>query len=554
MSSSDSTDPDEQHQDTHQASSVSITGQEGNLIHLSTSQDQTIMESTPDDAESSSADNSSSSKGKPSFVRARTSCQRSNLESLILRTSKQYTNVLGLWPLSRGSPQRPHPANNEQHDKTRSKFEEENMVLQNMCEKLRKDHSAAIIEIKRLGSKIELAEEQHKATKMVSRKKVEQLENGIKSTKELNEKILRRWKTAKGEKLHLESELETANANLHGVENAANKEIAFLTAKIEATEQELFAEKSNAHKDITQLQGQIKLLTEKNDKFRQMLIPVSEDQILDADVVQKFRYLRSSMLALVRRTWSLKMRDDFDLSSLSKDQHIIFKPVGTTDYDRLRYAVFYFIHQRIIGTHNYFLENGFEKCESGLRQVEKELVEKSPTGKRKFGTRNYQVSPCMTTYMPAENRKLVMEWRNASFKATKSFRGNGRRLSIDTQQLIWNFFGPLQKLSPAAEGVGRQKLEALCDAAVDLSLNIRQLKDNFWVDDMSRATGKPIAEWEQFAEEMASVPAGNGKQPGTIAYAITGALMKSPRENLEKLLVLEKAEVVVYRRETSQDT
>lgn len=160
----------------------------------------------------------------------------------------------------------------------------------------------------------------------------------------------------------------------------------------------------------------------------------------------------------------------------------------------------------------------------------------------------------MTTYMAAENRKLVMEWRNASFKATESFRGNGRRLSLDTQQLIWNFFGPLQKLNPEAEGVGRQKLEALCDAAADLSLNIRQLKDNFWVDDMSRAMGKPIAEWEQFAEEMASVPAGNGKQPGTIAYAITGALMKSPRENLEKLLVLEKAEVVVYRRETSQDT
>lgn len=345
-----------------------------------------MMESTPDDAESPSADNSSSSKGKPSFVRSRTSCQKSNVESLIPRTSIQYTNVLGLWPLSRGSPQKPPSANTEQHVKTRSKLEEENMVLQNTCETLRKDHSAAIIEIKRLGSKIEMAEEHHQATKNVARKKFENLENDIKSAKELKERILRRWKAAKNENIHLESELETANAKLHGAENAANKDIAFLTAKIDATEQELFAEKRNAHEDITQLQGQIKLLTEKNDKFRQMLIPVSEKQILDADVVQKFRYLRSSMLALVRRTWSLKMRDDFDLRSLSRDQHIIFRPDGTTDYDRLRYAVFHFIHQRIIGTHNYFLDNGFEKCESGLRQVEKELVEKSPTGKHKFRT------------------------------------------------------------------------------------------------------------------------------------------------------------------------
>lgn len=148
--------------------------------------------------------------------------------------------------------------------------------------------------------------------------------------------------------------------------------------------------------------------------------------------------------------------------------------------------------------------------------------------------------------MPAENRKLVMEWRSASLKATECFRGSGRVLSRETQNQIWDFFGPIQTKTPVAEQTGRKKLEEICDAAVDLSRIIRQLKDSFWVDDMRRAVGKPISEWDQYVEEMASVAAGRENQPGTIAYVIVGALVKNPRENLEKVLVLEKAEVGVY--------
>lgn len=156
------------------------------------------------------------------------------------------------------------------------------------------------------------------------------------------------------------------------------------------------------------------------------------------------------------------------------------------------------------------------------------------------------MSPCIPTYVPAENRTLVLEWRNAGFKATETFRGDGRRLSHDTQSEIWDFLGPLEMMDPAGEAIGRKRLEAICDAAIDLSLTIRQLKDNFWVDNMASAVGQPISEWDQFTEKMASVPADDDEQSGTIAYVIAGALIKNPKENPEKVLVLEKAEVAVY--------
>lgn len=73
------------------------------------------------------------------------------------------------------------------------------------------------------------------------------------------------------------------------------------------------------------------------------------------------------------------------------------------------------------------------------------------------------------------------------------------------------------------------------------------MKDYVFVDDLDRALGKPVSEWDHFVEEIATAEMSKEKQPGTIAYVIVGALIKNPSESLEKELVLEKAEVAVYR-------
>lgn len=146
----------------------------------------------------------------------------------------------------------------------------------------------------------------------------------------------------------------------------------------------------------------------------------------------------------------------------------------------------------------------------------------------------------------AEDRRRVMEWRISTFKATERFRDNDHRLSLGTRNKIWGFLSPVQTKDVAAEKMGKKKLKAICDNAVELGLMIRQLKDEFKVDFLEDAVNEHISHWDELAEEMASVPAPTGVEPGTIAYVIAGALVKSPKEDLERDLVLEKAEVAVY--------
>ncbi|KAK2596523.1 hypothetical protein N8I77_013410 [Diaporthe amygdali] len=132
-------------------------------------------------------------------------------------------------------------------------------------------------------------------------------------------------------------------------------------------------------------------------------------------------------------------------------------------------------------------------------------------------------------------------------KVTEAFRDNGHNLSCEMQDLIWEFLRPLQTKGAAAERNGRKRMEAVCDKAVQLSLMMRQSKDNFRVENMRGAVEEPLSKWEELAEDILSVAADDSHQPGSIAYVITGALLKSPKEDLERNLVLEKAEVAVYK-------
>ncbi|KAH8777340.1 hypothetical protein F5883DRAFT_613741 [Diaporthe sp. PMI_573] len=329
----------------------------------------------------------------------------------------------------------------------------------------------------------------------LTRKEVEGLESMLESTQRDNEELVRQKYDAVQASLQLKVYLQS-------MEN----------------------EKQGHDEKIARLEHEIRTLTRTSDQLRQMLVPVSEKQVLDADVVSKFTSLRMSILGLVRQTWKTTPTEGLDFMQLSGSQQRFFGSDLPLTYERLRHIVSHGICQFILCRQAYFLGGGFAGLEEGVRRVEREL---------------YRIST-------GENRRQITEWRNATFKATESFRDNGQQLSSNTQKAIWAFLSPLHLKSAVAEQNGKKMLKVICDNATELSLMIRQLQDEFSVDEMDGAVGKPISKWSELAEDIASVPAPTGAHSGTIAYVVTGALIKNPKEHFEQFIVLEKAEVAVY--------
>lgn len=140
--------------------------------------------------------------------------------------------------------------------------------------------------------------------------------------------------------------------------------------------QELEREKDDHRKDNTQLEARVNDLTRTNDRLRHMIVPMSEKQVLDSDVVSRFTSLRISILALVRQTWTTALKSDVDFSKLSEYQQEL---LGSISYERLRHLVFHGTYTCILDPECYFLGYGFEQLEQRIQKVEQELNE-NPSG------------------------------------------------------------------------------------------------------------------------------------------------------------------------------
>lgn len=92
-----------------------------------------------------------------------------------------------------------------------------------------------------------------------------------------------------------------------------------------------------------------------------------------------------------------------------------------------------------------------------------------------------------------------------------------------------------------------RKLQTICDEAVELSMMIRQAKDYIVVANCEHAVGEPLSDYDGVMDEVTFAKADDSHKRGTIAYVICGALVKQSKEDPGQVIVLEKAEVAVYR-------
>jgi chromosome segregation ATPase len=240
--------------------------------------------------------------------------------------------------------------------------------------RMNEEYKNAKSENQKIQFKLTSVERAHDATKKAAQQEIESHEKEAHLAEASREGIKRDLESAKNEIARLQAEIERLYSQVHEANQALTDQ-----------------QRSDMEK-ITQLRAQNKLLSEKNDKLRDMVIPVSEEQVLDAEVMAKFTAIRTSIFALVRRTWKMELRDGVLQEDLSKEQLLIFGPGGEDIYDRTRGIVFHFVHQHILGSQNYVLQDGLEEFEWALQVAERELFDKSPIGKYTASAQNRRVS------------------------------------------------------------------------------------------------------------------------------------------------------------------
>lgn len=298
-------------------------------------------------------------------------------------------------------------------------------------------------------------------------------------------------------------------------------------------------------------------LERKTSNLRSMLIPEIETQLSDSEVVAKFISLRSQILKLVKTAWSHDLLEE--KMEVSDEQKRIFGPfyhdgVSKKYLDnRLRGVVFSILHDQIFSVRHHALPLHKDSLGDTLCRTESFMCQKLPKGNNMS-----VVYPAHKTWLKAplawqvanvfaDSHASIIDWRLATMKATAYFRDEESSLVSAAYNEIDRFFGVLQRRSDKAVE-GTQLLGKICKDAVDLSLMMRSAKDEYRVNVLPGAIGQPIEEWE-LAEDEVDYPAlKESERPGTIAYIMTGALVKVPYRNAENLKVLEKAEAAVYSR------
>lgn len=177
--------------------------------------------------------------------------------------------------------------------------------------------------------------------------------------------------TLQREKATLGRQVDDAKKETHGLQ----KQYEILGAEMNRTRHEL-----NAEKAIT------KHLGERVASLRSMLVPPSEAQVSDSEVVSKFTALRSLTFRFVKGTWALSFKADANEESLSGWQLEFARPFSyagapwQTLHSRIRSYIFDVISAEILNHCHYLLNKNSRDLDNMLGNTEDYMLRNLPEG------------------------------------------------------------------------------------------------------------------------------------------------------------------------------
>ncbi|KAI1417492.1 hypothetical protein F5Y13DRAFT_176921 [Hypoxylon sp. FL1857] len=268
---------------------------------------------------------------------------------------------------------------------------------------------------------------------------------------------------------------------------------------------------------------------QKLGKLRGMLVKESPNYVLDSVAIHNFVSLRSQIFKFVKSTFDMQR----PLAKLvDKELKEIYGPYKI-EARREKYLVnrvcslVFDLLSRSILSQPFFGPGGspaLDKFQSALARVEYSFL------------RN----------LPKKNLKEFVDWREASIKCG-SFFPTKRDIVDNAASIIWSYLTPMT-MKQGVEKKGQQLLLGLCSDALILNADLRNSRDVF---EIRGGFQGPLEGHLDYAEELTSEElsehAKDFRKPEDIAFCTFGALVKRTEEDPTKDIVLEKAQVVVYR-------
>lgn len=170
-------------------------------------------------------------------------------------------------------------------------------------------------------------------------------------------------------------DLQKANSSLQSQVSTTQEQNKCLVAQVNTARQELSYERTKNEEQ-----------RERMASLRQMLVPATEDQVSDTEIMQRFTALRSLVFRLVKGTWSMKFKDKLRDSDVSDNQHSFFAPfVGgdpkwKTLHNHLRHFIFNHLCLSALDRRRYFLHENCKWLDEQLETTETNMWDSLPKG------------------------------------------------------------------------------------------------------------------------------------------------------------------------------
>ncbi|KAK7946741.1 uncharacterized protein PG986_011062 [Apiospora aurea] len=296
----------------------------------------------------------------------------------------------------------------------------------------------------------------------------------------------------------------------------------------------LSEENDALHKEVHSLRNECEQLRQdkqqlqcENARYVDILTNSTSDHVMDQEVSDRLKALRSAVYAAVIEVWIPKFKK-LQPQVTEEHQRILQGILRKGPFNAARFQshVCRVILQVLI------------KCIFN-RSLFSCYDIKSPVAEILKDLEKYFID-----IVPQDDWKDVTQWRLATMKCSSYYEPEENAPAYEAERILWRRIGPIFQDDARAEGLAKERIRKICSDALELKLLMRKATDEFAVRDFP---GEPVTGVADSVIKFGGEPCGTDDVPGTVAFSRFGALLKFPiGRGDDEPEVLEKAQSVVY--------